>query len=105
MHLFLRRLAMRCLRSLFFALAMLAVWVPSTQAQPAVGTLFITDGTFLYASSVGGGAPGVVGQLDTAIYHIAWHGSTLYGLSSSGFLYSLNPATGSGTFIGDTGIL
>src|SRR5437588_513141 len=100
---FIRRLAMRCLRSLLLAVAIFFAWAPLSQAQPAVGTLYATDGTFLYV--VSGGSASQIGQLDNPIYQIAWHNGVLYGLSASGYLYVINPFTAAGSLIGDTGIL
>jgi hypothetical protein len=96
---------MRYLRLILIALATLVAWVPGSQAQPATGTLFTTDGTYLYTLDLTSGNATLLGQLSTQIAAIAWQNGTLYGLASDGFLYTIDPNTAACMFAGDTGIL
>ena len=96
---------MRYLHLVFIALATLVAWVPGSQAQPATGTLFATDGTFLYTLDLTSGNATQLGQLGTQLAAIAWQNGTLYGLASDGFLYTINPNTAACAYAGDTGIL
>jgi hypothetical protein len=96
---------MRCLRLVFIALATLVAWVPVSQAQPATGTLFTSDGTFLYTVDLTSGTATQLGQLGTQIVAIAWHNGTLYGLATDGFLYTIDPGTAACALVGNTEVL
>jgi hypothetical protein len=95
---------MRCLHFALIALAMLIALVPCSRADaPLVGTLFVTDGTFLYTLDSLGNAT-QIGQLGSAIFNITWQNGTLYGLATNSYLYTIDPGTATCKLVGDTGI-
>jgi PEP-CTERM motif-containing protein len=63
-----------------------------------------TGGDSLYRMALAGGATTFVGPMGTTIYGMDFKGATLYGVSTGGRLYTINPLTGLTTQIGDTGV-